>query len=512
MLLNSQKVSSFTILVFQKISPEGLSSSTQFAGDVINKLSDLFSSINIAQADLTNKPTVNTEMRFYPDTLRLMDNDLSHQFYFDTSGANVSEHKGMIIPQLTAGSDTLLVEAQTATMTNKIINTDQNSIKHSSTNLPGDLLKNNGSGFNRMARGTAGQLLRTNATASDLEWVDPPSGVWDRNAIETLTNKTISASSNTITDTAVGVGDLFVGDGTKFVKRAKGSAGQYLITNPGGTDIEWASVTGAWDPNASETLTNKTLSASSNSITDASIALGDLFASNGTKFVRKARGTANQILAVNSGGSDMGWVTAAKANVPSVTVFNDQANTFGDFDQTFRSSRLILRNSTNSFSYIFVGGATGANRNITLPALGADDVMDTVAATATLTNKTMVAASNTITDTSAAVGDLFKHNGTRFVRMARGTSLQVLRTNSGATDLEFASLDNERIGKSTAANGATTYNIAHGLGATPTYAWAQCSSHTTTFTYTVTSTNIVVVFTSTTGTPSTVTIYWRVVA
>ena len=35
-------------------------------------------------------------------------------------------------------------------------------------------------------------------------------------------------------------------------------------------------------------------------------------------------------------------------------------------------------------------------------------------------------------------GDLLKNNGTKFVRMPRGTANQVLRVNSAGTDLEYA--------------------------------------------------------------------------
>ncbi len=98
---------------------------------------------------------------------------------------------------------------------------------------------------------------------------------------------------------------------------------------------------------------------------------------------------------------------------------------------------------------------------------------------------------------------------------SKGTALQVIRTNSGATDIEWASLDSEKVGKHQANgdNSTTVFNIAHGLGATPTYAFAQCSSLTNTYTYTTTSTNIVVTFS--TAPPSgtnNVVIYWRVVA
>lgn len=83
------------------------------------------------------------------------------------------------------------------------------------------------------------------------------------------------------------------------------------------------------------------------------------------------------------------------------------------------------------------------------------------ALTGTLTNKTVVASSNTITDTSAAAGDLFKHNGTKFLRMARGSALQVLRVNSGGTDLEWSAPPSTTPGGST---GQLQYNNAGAFG------------------------------------------------
>jgi hypothetical protein len=64
------------------------------------------------------------------------------------------------------------------------------------------------------------------------------------------------------------------------------------------------------------------------------------------------------------------------------------------------------------------------------------DVVDASTAQ-TLTTKTINATNNTITDTSAATGDLFRFNGTKFVRFARGTASQQLRTNAGGTDIEW---------------------------------------------------------------------------
>ena len=171
-------------------------------------------------------------------------------------------------------------------------------------------------------------------------------------------------------------------------------------------------------------------------------AAGDILKSNGTKYVRLPRGTANQVLAVNSGGTDVAWVTGG-------------------------------------------GGST------------------------TLDGLTDVAI------TSAARGDIIARDATQYVNKAKGTALQILRTNSAATDIEWATLDNERVGKSQANGNASTtvFNIAHGVGSNPTYAFVNCSSQTIDFTYTTDATNIVVTFASApaSGTNNVV-MYWRVVA
>lgn len=243
-----------------------------------------------------------------------------------------------------------------------------------------------------------------------------------------------------------------------------------------------------------QTLTNKTIAAGSNTI--SGIADAHISAHTTTKITTTAKGQLNTSI-----------------------VYEDEANTFGDFDNIFRSSRLIVRNPANTFSYIIAGSAiTTANRTITLPLLTGNDTAVMEAFTQTLTNKTVNTTDNTVTATSQATGDILKNNGTKFVRMARGSGLQVLRTNSGATDLEWASLDSERIGKSTANGNASTtvFNIAHGVGANPTYAIvsvAQSGSTNLDYSYTTDATNIVVTFTSapSSGTNNVV-IYWIAVA
>ena len=134
--------------------------------------------------------------------------------------------------------------------------------------------------------------------------------------------------------------------------------------------------------------------------------------------------------------------------------------------------------------------------------------------TATLTNKTINATNNTITDTSTAQGDILISNGTKFVRLARGSTNQVLQ--STATSLQWATFNAENTGIATASgNGSTTvFNIAHSIGSTPTVYTANLLSHNNIgITVSATSTNIVVTCASAppSGTGN-VKIYWRAVA
>jgi len=227
---------------------------------------------------------------------------------------------------------------------------------------------------------------------------------------------------------------------TLFVEQ---DTGKIYRWNLGGTS--WDVLIG---PAKTETLTNKTIAAGSNTITG--IADANITAHTSTKITITNKALLNTAIA-----------------------YTDQTNTWGAFDQLFPSSRLLVQNPGATFSYIIAGSAIAANRTLTLPLLTGNDVAVTEAFTQTLTNKTINATNNTITDTSTAAGDLFVSNGTKFARRARGTSLQVLRTNSGATDIEWATLSSytENKGSSTQSGNAstTTFTIAHGITGTPTY-------------------------------------------
>lgn len=82
----------------------------------------------------------------------------------------------------------------------------------------------------------------------------------------------------------------------------------------------------------------------------------------------------------------------------------------------------------------------------------------------TVTGKTINLTSNTLEDTSNALGDLVAHNGTKFARKARGTAGQVLRVNDGGTDIEYGESDLFRLGSTESVSGVESISLS-GLSA-----------------------------------------------
>jgi hypothetical protein len=102
---------------------------------------------------------------------------------------------------------------------------------------------------------------------------------------------------------------------------------------------------------------------------------------SGELSVRTSGGATVSLEGAGGGGGDVSTTTS---------------NTYGDFDQIFRSSRVKIRNPANTQSYSLVGSAITAARNITLPLLTGNDTAVMEAFAQTLTNKTIAAGSNTI--------------------------------------------------------------------------------------------------------------------
>jgi hypothetical protein len=100
------------------------------------------------------------------------------------------------------------------------------------------------------------------------------------------------------------------------------------------------------------------------------------------------------------------------------------------------------------------------------------------AKTEIITNKTFNLTNNTLTDTSTAAGDLIKSDGTKYTRFARGSTGQFLVATSGDIQWQTIVVYTEAKGTSTQSGDASTltFNIAHGLGSTPSFAVVEAGS------------------------------------
>jgi hypothetical protein len=227
--------------------------------------------------------------------------------------------------------------------------------------------------------------------------------------------------------------------------------------NGGNTgDLAWlpTSVVTLTLPDATDTLvgrattdilTSKTINATNNTITDTGILAGDILVSNGTKFLRRNQGAEGTFWGVSGGivgyyappsasigVAGTGFVTVTTGSVdPNATV---NIRYTGGRLQTDFPIQWISAGITGDLAW----SPTSSPKTLTLP--DATDTLVGKSTTDVLINKTVNATDNSITDTSQAAGDLLKNNGSKFVRFARGSALQVLRVNAAGTDLEYATI------------------------------------------------------------------------
>lgn len=85
-------------------------------------------------------------------------------------------------------------------------------------------------------------------------------------------------------------------------------------------------------------------------------------------------------------------------NMLNGTDITDTVSIHSNVTWTFKGSALKVRDSDDSHSYTFVGDNLAANRTITLPLLGGNDVMVTADYVQTLTNKKLQDSTTTIID------------------------------------------------------------------------------------------------------------------
>ncbi len=143
---------------------------------------------------------------------------------------------------------------------------------------------------------------------------------------------------------------------------------------------------------------------------------GSVTASSVTTFTNKtidADGTGNVITNIeNADIKAAAAIVTTKLADSTNFVLTTRTNTFGAFDQILKSSRLLIRNPADTFSYTIAGGTISGATTLTLPTV--TGTLQTENSTATVTNKTIDAdgTGNSITnienaDIKAAAGIVY---------------------------------------------------------------------------------------------------------
>jgi hypothetical protein len=210
--------------------------------------------------------------------------------------------------------------------------------------------------FRYIPVGTTSKVLFFDETTKAVTYGDAPSG-----GSMVYPDAGVAVSTGTAWGTSIDASTLLTTNTTQNVTAAKTFGNSLLkMNNPANTaayTFTASAIAGARtitlplltasDTMAvlafTQTFTNKTINATNNTISDTSQAVGDLLKNSGTKFVRFARGTANQVLSVNSGGTDLAWTSIDSvymplyASVPTAISANTTIQT-GATETTYRGS------------------------------------------------------------------------------------------------------------------------------------------------------------------------------
>lgn len=354
----------------------------------------------------------------------------------------------------------------------------------------GDILQATGTTtLSKLPIGTNGQLLRVNAGGTALEYFTHAFGpgtvtnfsAGDLSPLFTTSEATTTTTPALTFSLTSALAHTYFGNNTVSTGapayRANAALSKVDDTNVtltlGGAFatslLEAASITVGW---------NGTLGVARGGTNISSYTVGDILrATASTTLTKLALGTANQLLRVNAGGTDIEWYTAAigSGSVTSVSsgdlsplftvvVSNPSSTPAFTFSLTSAGANTYFGNATGSPtspSYTAAGALTTvSDTNIVITAGGnsATSLLRAASITASWSGTLGVARGGT-NIASYTVGDILMATGaTTLSKIPIGGALQQLRVNAGATSLEYF----------TPANGITTLNTL--TAATQTFA------------------------------------------
>ena len=327
---------------------------------------------------ITTKGQLNSSIAYVDQANVFSDNDQSFRsarlrvanpantFFYNFTAAAIAANRIINLPLLT-GTDTMVTEAFSQTLTNKTINASNNTV----TNIGDSAIAAHTS--TKVTITTKGQLNSNilygdqnntfGAFYHDITEIAAPANpsagtlrIYANSTTHELTQRDSSGTERKFSDGSGGAGAptnvpylTLASDATLTTERVATASSRVTITDGG------ANSTATFD-------------IGSGSIVDAYI----------------GSHTSTKISITNKG------------QLNSSIVYTDQANSFGDFAQTFKDNQLKINNPADTFAYTLVGAAIAANRNVTLPLLTGNDTVVTEAFAQTLTNKTIAAGSNTV--------------------------------------------------------------------------------------------------------------------
>ncbi len=146
------------------------------------------------------------------------------------------------------------------------------------------------------------------ASTLKVDQIETPSGVGNISFAQPISGdgSQLTGVGLAVGGGAVVAGDFLYHDGVEWTRLPKGTAAQYLRMNAGATAPEWIATTGAGIP-----------------VPAGTPAAGDILYYDGSNYVRLAKGTAAQTLAMNSGATAPEWADAGGGKVLQVIQTHD---------------------------------------------------------------------------------------------------------------------------------------------------------------------------------------------